>query len=81
MFLLPNHVFSSYHQATGAAAWSHCALGHSSLPAKMTQPLELAEMVQPLELDEMVQPFKLAEMEQTLELDEIVQPLELAEMV
>jgi len=72
MFLLPSHVFSSYHQATGAAAWSHCALGHSSLLAKMTQPLELAEMVQP---------FKLAEMEQTLELDEMVQPLELAEMV
>ena len=78
MFLLPSHVFSSYHQATGAAAWSHCALGHSSLPAEMTQPLELAEMVEPLELDEMVQPLELAEMVQSLELAEMVQTLELS---
>jgi len=87
MFLLPSHVFSSYHQTTGAAAWSHCALGYSSWPAEMTQPLEhgkllepleLAVMMEPLELDEMVQPLELAEMVQSLELAEMVQTLELS---
>ena len=72
MFLLPSHVFSSYHQTRGAAVLSHCALGCSSLPAEMTQPLEFAEMMEPLKLAEMMEP---------LELDEMVQPLELAEMV
>ena len=72
MFLLPSHVFSSYHQTTGATVLSHCALGYSSLPAEMTQPLEFAEMMEPLKLAEMMEP---------LELDEMVQPLELAEMV